>query len=307
MYVQHNFTYQNWEDTAHWKTVTWWWWCVRLSLERLGLWEVQETGCRGERKRSSFNISSLIPLMFTPSSMSACLIVEGWGSSSAMANVKGWKYHILHDCLALCIFHHTPFVAAQSILQTCPKLMCLFKVKVILFCNHCNTVNCSGNLISTVCSVPGWLYFQAFLSLLYLVLIHILSFCNCISYSSASFWSWDAKTSSPSSLCTSKTQPPYPKSYWHIYCYSFEAFKIVQYFIQDSFSKHHFSMRLLAHWEHLQGLKSPILYCGSLWMMFQSWPLSMALKIDLIWHMIGLNCGYWALVTWLQQWYSILC
>ena len=154
----------------------------------------------------------------------------------------------------------------------------------------------------------SWTTLLSGLSLLYLVLIHILSFCNCISYSSASYWSWDAKTSSPSSLCTSKNPASISKVPTDTFIVTaLKPLKLFSTSFRTVSSKHHFSVRLLAYWEHLQGWKLPILYCGSLWMIFQSWLLSMVLKIHLIWHMIDFNCGYWALVTWLQQWHSILC
>lgn len=38
------------------------------------------------------------------------------------------------------------FVGTQSILPTCLKPKCLFKIKVILFYNHCSTVNHRKNL-----------------------------------------------------------------------------------------------------------------------------------------------------------------
>lgn len=153
----------------------------------------------------------------------------------------------------------------------------------------------------------SWMTLLSGLSLLYLVLIHILSFCNCISYSSASYWSWDAKTSSLSSLSTYKNPASISKVPTDVFIVTaLKPLKLLSTSFRTVSSKH-FSMRLLAYWEHLQGWQLPILYCESLWMMFQSRPLSVALKMHLIWHMIGLNCGYWALVTWLQQWHSILC
>lgn len=128
---------------APWEAEWRWWQSVRLAPRRLGWREVQETGCKKERKTSPFNSSSLSESIQAGRSLT-CAWCKAWGSvCRGWCGRCGWRDTAQDASVPSsgCFSSTRFFACTKKFLQTSLNMHAFSKLESDwLTCNPCITV-----------------------------------------------------------------------------------------------------------------------------------------------------------------------